>query len=451
MEGPSSLGKRKDYPVGYGADDTVPQEQSLARKKKRTLWDGGLSQISATDLAPPGTPPKQLSGPPPSIPPQDNSFSTPPLQTPPKQPGNPLLTLIKYYSPSVASPETLPRRSNAFPGPSPIPIPTGALPCQPVDPTSTSFAFPEHDWPKDVPLPVLCGHPIHPAYADSYNNVHCPVCIMETAMNDLKSVQEFILRQGGMSRWKENLINMNAYNMYNLLAVGGKKHKNANGTDVSWRHHMALVSNLISGLRSLSKMEQKWEARQSLANTTILFEWVRLRKQWSATSILQQYKDGVGIRFKGRLETDAEIFSRNRGRDWEVVADPAYPDYPPEIEDVKEGERFANLTDGQRNFIINSSVPQPKAPAQGGRPSPKAQASSRRCRRLIQPRRVRAYRRGRRRPAQATHVALRRLPRGQARTEETRTWHSLYRPPQDRPDSFTPAYRDPAASERRPT
>jgi hypothetical protein len=160
---------------------------------------------------------------------------------------------------------------------------------------------------------------------------------------------------------KENLFTTNAYNMYSLLVVSGKKHRNADGMDMSSRHNMTLLQNLIIELRALSKMKQWLEARQSLANTTIMSERVRLRKQWSARNILRQYKDGIGNRFPDCLETDAGIFSRKRGRDWEIVADPDCPDYPPHIEDVRESERFRNLTNEQEDFVIMSKVPQLKA------------------------------------------------------------------------------------------
>jgi hypothetical protein len=413
-----SLGKRKEHPEGYGAEESVPQEEFLGRKKKRTLWDGNLSQTSATDLAPPRTPSRQLSGPSPSTLPQSNGSTISAPETPPRRSDEPPLTPIKYDSPSVtlretpprrsdasppppstlprsnsliaippetlprrsdeppltpiksdkpsiAAPEAPPRRSDASPVPPPTPIPTSALLPSTTSSADKPSAFPEHNWPKDIRYPELCGHPIHPACADSYNTVNCPVCLVETAMNNVKIPQNFIFRHGGISIWKENLHITKNHDLHYMMVAGGPQkgqpvRRNADGTDVSYRHHKTMLLNLVIELRLLSKMEQQWEAKQSLANTTLVFERNRVRKQWSATGALKQYKDIADDGFFGRLEKDSAMFHRKRGRDWEIVADPGYPDYPPDIGDVKENRRFKDLTTEQTDFILKSEIPQPQ-------------------------------------------------------------------------------------------
>ncbi|KAH6878741.1 hypothetical protein BKA58DRAFT_377909 [Alternaria rosae] len=277
-----------------------PNEQSPARKKVRTLQDGSSSGREATnsDPKPASTPPRMHS---------KNDYINAPPADPPKQRG------------STSAPN---RRSELA---------------------------------QSAP-PNACGHTIHPAYSDSYAKAICPMCLVDASMHTLQRIQNIINAHDGLSQWGEAADSYYAQSVYRVATRGGQpRWKNADGTDVSYRHCKRNLVNLVNELEDLSKMELAWEAKQSLESNDFYVEHVRLRKQHSATAALHWYKDTQDYGFIGRVEEDCEIFSRRRGRRWTIVCDPEFPDRDGHEQDLG----WKSLTKAQHKLLKGSDIPKP--------------------------------------------------------------------------------------------
>jgi hypothetical protein len=264
--------KRTQRSAGDEAAGDEPNQQSPARKKKRTLWDGSLSWKEVTDLIPPSIR-RRYSG-------NDSIRSPPNVAAPPR---------VSTYAPSPLSE------------------------------------------PVHCPPPNACGHPIHPAYSNSYAKAMCPMCLVDASMKALQHIQDIINVHGGLSQWNEKTKGSRYHTTFRVATVGGKKGRQPRwrdryGRDISYRHCKRNLINLVNELEDLAEMEVVWEENQSPENNDVYVGHVRLRKQYSATAALHWYKDTEDNGFIGRIEEDCELFGRRRGRRWTITCDPDFPD-----------------------------------------------------------------------------------------------------------------------------
>ena len=211
------------------------------------------------------------------------------------------------------------------------------------------------DQSKLSPYPPLnaCGHTIHPVYSENYAKAMCPMCLVDASMETLHHIQDFINAHDGLPQWKENLEGHYAKLTYHVASLGGKKGRNANGTDVSYRHCKRNLVNLINEIEDLSEMELAWEAKQPPEDNDVYVEHIRLRKQYSATAALHWYKDTEHNGFIGRVEEDCEIFSRRRGRRWTIASDPDFPDRDGHEQDLG----WKSLKKIQHKLLNESDIP----------------------------------------------------------------------------------------------
>jgi len=289
-----STSKRKERSDSDESGGNGLHQQLPAKKKKRTSLDGRPSEKRATDSRPSSTP-----------------------------------RTHSRHSHEKATPN----------GPPPKHESTCALNNQ-----STLPQFP--------PLNA-CGHTIHPIYSENYAKAMCPMCLVDASMKTLQHIQDFIKAHDGLPQWKENLEGHYAKSTYHVASLGGKKGRNANGTDVSYRHCKRNLVNLINEIEDLSELELAWEAKQPPENNDVYVEHIRLRKQYSATAALHWYKDTEHIGFIGRVEEDCEIFSRRRGRRWAIASDPDFPDRDGHEQDLA----WKSLKKIQHKLLNESDIP----------------------------------------------------------------------------------------------
>ncbi|KAI4921478.1 hypothetical protein J4E85_008823 [Alternaria conjuncta] len=216
-----------------------------------------------------------------------------------------------------------------------------------------TFAPNRRSEPPQHPPLNACGHTIHPVYSENYAKAMCPMCLVDASMKTLQHIQEFINAHDGLSQWKENLEGHYAKSTYHVASLGGKKGKNVNGTDVSYRHCKRNLVNLINEIEDLSEMELAWEAKQPPENNDVYMQHVRLRKQYSATAALHWYKDTEHNGFIGRVEEDCEFFSQRRGRRWTIASDPDFPDRDGHEQDLG----WKSLKKIQHKLLNDSDIP----------------------------------------------------------------------------------------------
>ncbi|KAI4948891.1 hypothetical protein J4E86_008240 [Alternaria arbusti] len=216
-----------------------------------------------------------------------------------------------------------------------------------------TFAQNRRSEPPQYPPLNACGHTIHPVYSENYAKAMCLMCIVDASMKTLQHIQEFINAHDGLSQWKENLEGHYAKSTYHVASLGGKKGKNVNGTDVSYRHCKRNLVNLINEIEDLSEMELAWEAKQPPENKDVHVQHVRLRKQYSATAALHWYRDTEHNGFIGRVEEDCESFSQRLGRRWTIASDPDFPDRDGHEQDLE----WKSLKKIQHKLLNESDIP----------------------------------------------------------------------------------------------
>ncbi|KAG9188546.1 hypothetical protein G6011_02469 [Alternaria panax] len=200
----TTLGKRKT-----GTEDEVTYnssiQKSLARKKKRTLWDDSRSRDTVNDLAPRSTSSKQFNG---------LHIEVPP--------GTYLLQC--WFAAAAPTPQS----KVAVINPKTVSKSNSALTISP---------------------PVACGHSIHPAYKNVYDKAMCPMCLAEASMNGLQSMQDRINDLGGMSGW-QRIQNKYHCKAYEWMPTSSKEkeekrkkkrpaYTDATGTNASYRYRKA--------------------------------------------------------------------------------------------------------------------------------------------------------------------------------------------------------------------
>lgn len=212
------------------------------------------------------------------------------------------------------------------------------------------------------PLPIPCGHSIHPAYTLTYGYNMCPACLLEIFLRNLGIAQQIIAKQGGMSDWHERIKESGESEAVWRVAVrGGKNNRqliDGQTRDISYRHQKRMFQNFVTELGRLSTSEKAFEESQSTENK-IFADELQLLKPYGATAALLVVKKVMETDEVGFVEKDCAAFSRKRGRDWEVIADPGYPEWDDKAGD-EEHYRWSSMCRDQRDFIRNSKVLHPR-------------------------------------------------------------------------------------------
>jgi hypothetical protein len=153
-----------------------------------------------------------------------------------------------------------------------------------------------------------------------------------------------------------------------MITIGGRKHKNELGEDVSYRHYKAEVLKHVPEVVRLSEMELEWEYQQPVESHDLTLEHVRLRKQYNAMDALHRYRGVLSKGLIGFLEKHDAFFSRKRGREWEIASDPLYPE-----NGIDEDMRWCTPSQEQLKALKNSTIPEAKETDVPGAPPPKRQ------------------------------------------------------------------------------
>jgi hypothetical protein len=140
-----------------------------------------------------------------------------------------------------------------------------------------------------------------------------------------------------------------------MMILGGRKHKNELGEDVSYRHYKAEVLKHFAELVELSEVEVEWEDQLPDESHDLTLEHVRLRKQYNAVDALHRYKSVLNKGLIGLLERHDASFSRKRGREWEIASDPTYPE-----SGIDEDMRWSIPSQEQLDALKNSTIPEAK-------------------------------------------------------------------------------------------
>jgi hypothetical protein len=217
---------------------------------------------------------------------------------------------------------------------------------------------------QQTPLATQCHHPLHLAYAADYRHSQCPQCRLALGILDLDHIDHCIDSKGGVGRWRQcvhdRIMSREEWRDEHVLCSksvkgGGPRNKHVeydkDGKDTSHRYAKTRLHNLLTELEGLAEAETTWyEKRITATELSSRKECSEL--SFSATKSLQYYNDRIHI--IRRIEDQNAIFSRNRGREWEITSDPACPH---DTDDSKYAHMFYSLTPGQRAFIKASSVP----------------------------------------------------------------------------------------------
>jgi hypothetical protein len=209
-----------------------------------------------------------------------------------------------------------------------------------------------------------CGHPLHPAHADTYDEFQCPMCLYLDSKPRQSKLDKFIEDKNGVQSWRDCNLDPTVpksakdYLRFKRTVRGGSlRHLEDeavgdHGLDISHRHNKKLLANLEMKLEAWARKEKEWQDTYPEEYAAIHEnEKVELRKS-SATFALAYYRQAVERGDFIHVEEAAQKDVRKRGREWEIAAD---PDYPADKRD--DAPRFFKTTPEQREFIGASEVP----------------------------------------------------------------------------------------------
>jgi hypothetical protein len=209
-----------------------------------------------------------------------------------------------------------------------------------------------------------CGHPIHPAYANTYDQPQRPMCLYLDSKSRQAKLDKHIKKMGGVERRRNHNFDpsvspsrKNIPYFTRTVRRGSLNHSRdealeKSGFDISHRHNKKRLANLELQLQGWAKAEKEWQETHPEEYATIHeIEKTELRKS-SATFALTYYRQAVDRGDFLQVEKAAQKSVRKRGREWEIAADSDYPkdkgDDPPVI--------FITTTE-QRKFIKASKLP----------------------------------------------------------------------------------------------
>jgi hypothetical protein len=176
-------------------------------------------------------------------------------------------------------------------------------------------------------------------------------------MHEVEYINRYIKGKGGVGRWWQDILNMKMSGQWHweeyadwYMTIRGRSRQNPNnvdidedGNDLSYRYANVRMYRLVDELEKLSELEK--QAGQESMNRN---------KSFSAAKALRYYENACQDGTIHCAENDSASFARSRGREWEIAAD---PDYPDDISEPEDANRAFHTTADQRAFIAASTVP----------------------------------------------------------------------------------------------
>lgn len=211
-----------------------------------------------------------------------------------------------------------------------------------------------------------CGHTIHPAYCDSYNEHYCPQCWWASLLKDLQDAQNKIKCHGGQRQWRES--KSRDEKLFKSTAPGGSKNKLSQGicdqfgTVYSHRHCKRRLANARVILQKLAADEMVWEANfrkhhidPKLNEVEELM--IATYSNHSAKTALAEYRIAEAIGAFTVIEELDIKYVRNRGREHQITLDVDYPETPEAWDEHKVTHSYNRQTKAQPIHVHSSLVP----------------------------------------------------------------------------------------------
>jgi hypothetical protein len=116
-----------------------------------------------------------------------------------------------------------------------------------------------------------CGHPLHPAYADTYDEFQCPMCLYLDSKSRQSKLDKFIESENGVQSWRDWNLDPSVpkstkdYLRFKRTVRGGfLKHLedeavDKHGLDISHRHNKKRLANLEMELEVWAREEKEWQ------------------------------------------------------------------------------------------------------------------------------------------------------------------------------------------------
>lgn len=180
---------------------------------------------------------------------------------------------------------------------------------------------PEHPFQSTWAPPIVtCGHSIHPAYADCYAKSHCPKCLLDVCLANVRHTQNIIFEHGGTRNWWADALedgSQEDLDEYRKVVFGRRRQGNEN---VSYRYRRVLLMKLVNELEHLAQLEQEWPSLHIGTN-----HGSELSTLYGAEAAMHEYLDAADLGIVGAVERRAASWTRHHGRDMEVSILPALP------------------------------------------------------------------------------------------------------------------------------
>jgi hypothetical protein len=214
---------------------------------------------------------------------------------------------------------------------------------------------------------MLCNHPIHPAYAKTYEGSDCPRCSLGYIVTCLEGARGLIESHGGAQQWMasgKDLIRLKA-----IKKGGDANHKmhtfvDQYGNDLSHRHSKKRLVNEMLKLEQLAKQESDWEwdygSRFPWENRIQVEQRLAEYHESSAKTALQLYWAAEAEGAFTRIEKQSDLNMRNRGRENQIIVEVDYPaDEEPKQNTMRTKSKAMELpkTAQQIVYIKQSRLP----------------------------------------------------------------------------------------------
>ncbi|KAJ4982940.1 hypothetical protein SVAN01_11572 [Stagonosporopsis vannaccii] len=213
-----------------------------------------------------------------------------------------------------------------------------------------------------------CGHPIHPAYSDTYISPQCPWCQLHECIVVARTPALTLTTRGGSESWRTLIVyglGGEAQKREQKLArfVTGKYtrrdsrgrdlhvKKRKNGTEVSYPRGKTALLKKIAELEDICSGEIAWEKRNPEERRDAETQQQLVdAENFTARTALEHWQNTKKAFEK--VEAQSAATSLKRGREMEIAARPDFP--PPE--DYFSG-RVYHLNQQQRSFVDAVSPP----------------------------------------------------------------------------------------------
>jgi hypothetical protein len=204
--------------------------------------------------------------------------------------------------------------------------------------SSNNYYIPTLEAKQPVEEIPRCGHPIHPAYAEEYDESQCPMCLYLDIRSRQSKLDTYIASKSGVQIWRDRNQDppipesLKDHPRFASTVRGGSlKHPKDEvfdkyGLEISHRHNKKRLANLDMDLEGWAMEEKRWQKKHPDGYAAIHeIEKTELRKS-SATFTLAYFRQASERGDFLHVEKTAQKAVRKRGRDWEIAADPTYPE-----------------------------------------------------------------------------------------------------------------------------